>query len=221
MKWKGFSITAIGSRQMNQDSLCVQDDSGIYAVADGVGGGLRGEVASLMAVTGIAAHPEENTLKQTVELIQEAIYREAMESIGEALMGTTLTALYLKGEAAEMAHVGDSHCYRFQKGVLQQLTVDHELYDEEAHASVLASYLGIPTDLHPLQIQCETLPLVAGEHFLLCSDGLYKQVPEWKIAQIMTEKLDTPDEMLKTLVEEAIQASSSDNITIVFIQITE
>lgn len=219
MRATGYSISVLGSRQQNQDSLLVDNDRGLFAVADGVGGGERGEVASLMAVTGVGAHPDEGRLRETVETVQEAILKEAMESLGEARMGTTLTAMWVKGATAELVHVGDSRCYRLNEGSMQQLTTDHETFDENYGGPVLSSYLGIPTDIFPFQVQEETLLLRKGDRFLLCSDGLYKQVPESDWVTEIQAHFQDPPAFLKILADRAAQATHSDNVTIVYVEI--
>lgn len=222
MHFKGYSITAIGGREMNQDSLLCDNDRALYAVADGIGGGLRGEVASLMAVTGLGAHPEEATkLSETVQTLQAAILKEAMDSIGEALMGTTLTAVMLSGRTAELCHVGDSRCYLFTSDCLQQLTEDHETYDETLQAPVLSSYLGIPNDIHPLTIQEEMVTVKPGDRLLLCSDGLYKQISEARITEVIRQHGNNPEEILRILSTEAAAQEYSDNISIVYIECNE
>ncbi len=220
MRATGYSITAVGSRQQNQDSFLVDNERGLFAVADGIGGGERGDVASLMAVTGIGAHPEGDTLlRETVETIQVAILKEAMESLGEARMGTTLTALRITDDKADLCHVGDSRCYRFAGGQLVQLTSDHETYDEGYGGPVLSSYLGIPTDTFVLQIQEETITLHSGDRLLLCSDGLYKQISENDLIQHIKSHFNEPAVLLQKLVDEAVKAEHSDNVTIVYVEI--
>lgn len=224
MHFKGYSITAIGGREMNQDSLLCDNDRALFAVADGIGGGLRGEVASLMAVTGLGAHPEPEEgarLSDTFQTLQAGILKEAMDSIGEALMGTTLTAILLDGHRGELCHVGDSRCYLYHKDILQQLTEDHEAYDETMQAPVLSSYLGIPSELHPLTIQEEQITVHAGDRIVLCSDGLYKQISEARMAEVIRTHLAQPEEILRILSTEAAKAEYSDNISIVYIECLE
>lgn len=220
MRVTGYSISSIGARQQNQDSCLVDNDRGLFAVADGIGGGERGDVASLMAVTGIGAHPEEaGRLRETVETIQQVILKEAMESLGDARMGTTLTSCRFTGQTLELCHVGDSRCYRYANQHLEQLTTDHETFDEGYGAPVLSSYLGIPTDLFPFQVQDEDFPVAAGERYLLCSDGLYKQVSENDMMKIMETHASEPQKLLEALVAAAVVAPFSDNVTIVYIEV--
>ncbi len=218
MRATGYSISVLGSRKENQDAFLVDNERQIFAVADGIGGGERGDIASLMAVTGIGAHPEEGRLRETVETVQQAILKEALESLGEARMGTTLTAVRFRDTKLELCHVGDSRCYKLREGLLQQLTTDHETFDEGYGGPVLSSYLGIPTDMFPFQVQDEDFVVAPGDRLLLCSDGLYKQIEENELIQIIQTESSDPAAMLKTLADKASSASHSDNVTIVYIE---
>ncbi len=220
MRAIGYSLSALGSREENQDAFLVDNERGLFAVADGIGGGERGDVASLMAVTGVGAHPDDCELNETFQTIQEAVLKEAIESLGDARMGTTLTAVWFKNDnTVKLCHVGDSRCYKFSQGTLQLLTTDHETFDENYGGPVLSSYMGIPTDLFPLQIQEETIPVAPGDRLLICSDGLYKQVPENDLVNAIVEHAGDPNAMLQALIAQASAAHHSDNITIVFIQV--
>lgn len=220
MKVTGYAKSVIGGREGNQDSFLCMNDRGLFAVADGVGGGLRGEVASQMAVEGLKALPQGSTeLRPVFEQIQNAVLKEALDSLGEALMGTTLTAALVKDGNLYLCHVGDSRCYLFSDPVLRALTIDHEIYDEALGGAVLASYMGIPHDVHPLTIQQETVPVQPGNKVLLCSDGLYKQVDEPRIVQLIKEQGATPEKLLETLTSEAARAPYSDNVTVVYVEI--
>src|SRR4051812_37511048 len=109
MRIQGYARSVIGGREMNQDAFLVNNDKKLYAVADGVGGGLKGEVASQMAVEGLDAHCKTaSELRATITTLQEAVLKEALETIGEALMGTTLTAVLIDNGSVNLCHVGDS-----------------------------------------------------------------------------------------------------------------
>lgn len=222
---KGYFHTVIGGREMNQDSYLVDDDLKIYAVADGVGGGLKGDVASKMAVDGLKAHTAAKTpLIDAIKSLQHSIYNEALTTFGEALMGTTLTSVHIDlsipGEAtAHLGHAGDSRCYLYDGSILKQMSEDHESYDDTFQGSVLCSYLGIDTRSHQLKIQDEKFPVQAGNRLLMCSDGLYKQIQEMRIIELIRENFSSPQEMLAKMCEEAAKAEYSDNITIVYVEI--
>ena len=100
-----------------------------------------------------------------------------------------------------------------------QLTSDHETYDEGYGGPVLSSYLGIPTDTFVLQIQEEAITLHSGDRLLLCSDGLYKQISENDLIQHIKAHFNEPAVLLQKLVDEAVKAEHSDNVTIVYVEI--
>ncbi len=218
LKVTGYAKSVVGGREANQDSYLIWNERSVYAVADGVGGGLRGEVASKMAADGVKLLPDgSRDLNKLFNEIQAAVLKEALESIGEALMGTTLTAVLVDGSEAQLCHVGDSRLYLFDGQALQSMTVDHEIFDDSIGGPVLASYMGIPTDVHPLTIQEETFAVAAGNRLLLCSDGLYKQVEESRMAEVIRTLGHTPEALLDTLCSEAAATPYSDNVTVIYV----
>jgi len=219
MKVTGYGLSVIGGREMNQDSFLVDNSTQLYAVADGVGGGLRGEDASKMAVQGLQANYKSGELlNPIVEKLAGEVLKEALETCGgQALMGTTLTAVQVTDNLVHLCHVGDSRAYLFDGTSLRQLTEDHEFYDEDSNGSVLSSYLGLDTRVHPLSIQEETLEAKEGQALMLCSDGLYKQIAEMDLVNKLRTDLKEPTKLLEQLCHEASKVEYSDNITIVLL----
>jgi len=151
-------------RENNEDSLLLDLDSGIFVVADGMGGHAAGEVASNLAVRTIhnvlmgAQDPDETRLVSDVsQLDGSSIMRERLryamnqasvrirrESEAHAEMrgmGTTVVMTVIDGNQAHIAHVGDSRAYLFRKGTLQQLTRDHTVVQQEIDAGRLTPEL--------------------------------------------------------------------------------
>lgn len=222
MRARGFSHTVVGSREMNQDSLLVSDDKMLFAVADGVGGGIGGEVASAMATQGLQQTVHRPTdLRTAIESIQGQVLKRAMDEHGGPVMGTTLTAVLLADSMAYLCHVGDSRLYLFDGSSLQLKTQDHEFYDESLGATVLASYLGIPSDDHPLQVLEDMFAVQPGNRLILCSDGLYRQIAEPRIVEIIKEYFDDPKALVAQLCEEAAEEPYSDNVTVVYVEVEE
>lgn len=219
MRVTGYAITALGSRQ-NQDSYMVDNDRGLFAVADGIGGE-RGDVASLMAVTGVGAHPmdeEGARLRDTVDTIQEAVLREAMESLGEARMGTTLTCTF-----ASVAPRGNSCMW----AILAATNLPKGIWfcslpiTSPTTKVMVGPFCRLISGFRPIssfQVQEEAVPLKAGDRLLLCSDGLYKQVAENELVATIQKHYTEPEVMLKSLVAQAVTAEHSDNVTIVYIE---
>lgn len=222
MKTKGFFCSVVGSREQNEDSYLVEDSLGLYAVADGIGGGLKGDVASQMAVDGLRNYrAETDSLKEIFKILQKDILLEATETLGGALMGTTLSCVEIKDKKATICHVGDSRVYFFDGLVLRQLTEDQEFYDEHLRGTVLNSYLGIDSDIHPLKISQETIPVASGQGFLLASDGLFKQMSDMRIVNLIREHLMNPQQIVEKLCDEASHVEHSDNVTVVYVEVTE
>lgn len=222
MKTKSYFNSVVGGREQNEDACLVDDSLGLYAVADGVGGGLKGEVASQMAVQGLKNYrPEVETLKDVFQILQKEILQESIETLGRALMGTTLSCVEIKNNKATLCHVGDSRIYFFDGNVLRLLTEDQEFYDEVLRGTVLNSYLGIESDIHPLRIVQETISINPGQAFLLASDGLFKQMSDMRIVNLIRENLKTPDRLVKQLCDEASHTEHSDNVTVVYVEISE
>ncbi len=219
MKIIGYSKTVIGSREKNEDSFLACDDKKLYAVADGVGGGVNGDVASKTAIEGIRNIEANVLLKDKFLEIQNRIFNESVASFGDAIMGTTLTCLRFLNSEVELCHVGDSRCYLFSENELKLLTIDHEIFDELYGGMVLSSYLGLDPKIARLTIQEKKFPILDSIGFLLCTDGLYKQVPYEKIKALIRQYYSLPHSLLDILCEEATKDSLSDNVTIIYVEV--
>lgn len=220
MNFTGYAYSLIGNREMNQDAYLVENHRGLFAVADGVGGGMGGEIASKMAVEGLSRDfSAPSDLKKVFSSLQTQILKEAMNAYGEPIMGTTLTAVAIEGEKGTICHVGDSRCYLYRDSHLKQVTEDQEFYDESIQGTVLGSYLGIPSETHPLQIRQEEITLAPKNRLLMCSDGLYRQMNETRMAHLIRDLQTMPEGLVRTLCEEAAQKAYSDNVTVVYIEI--
>ena len=138
-------------RNHNEDNFSIIEDSGLYVVADGMGGHASGEVASKMAVDSIkeffaatAQDPErtwpykmdrskgyeENRLITGIKLANLRIYETAQREAGKRGMGTTIVVMFAVEEGVYIAHVGDSRGYRVRDGKIEQVTEDHSLLND-------------------------------------------------------------------------------------------
>lgn len=233
------AVSDRGGRRDNQDSLLVEDELGLYAVADGVGGHQAGEVASAMAVqvlrdivahwradgTGLRERPYA-VLHRAIESACATIHRSATQDPSCAGMSTTVTALLVDGDQAVMGHVGDSRLYLLREGTLEQISTDHtlaaELYrggviprehiERHPHAHVLTRNVGTQPSV---KVETLLLEIHPGDLLLLCSDGLN---PAMHPPEHVVDLLDAATDLagaLGQLVERAKQAGSTDNITAV------
>lgn len=226
------SRTDVGRvREHNEDSLAVNDP--LYAVFDGMGGHAAGEVASAIAAQVVTARaPEDLDVEALGQAVQEAnleILRAAREGRGRKGMGTTCTAIMLKGEQLNIAQVGDSRCYLLHEGRLQQLTRDHSyVADLVEQGAITKDYARIHPDRSKITRALGTDPnmvpdlyeinVSSGDRILLCSDGLYSMVIDDDIEHILCRERD-PQKAADKLVKEANEWGGHDNITVIVVDV--
>lgn len=231
-------------RENNEDSFgaFVPDDDGalrsrgaLFVVADGMGGHRGGEIASRIAVRTIGqAHAASDgadpldTLVGAFSDANAAIFNEASADATLMGMGTTCTALLLRGGQAHLAHVGDSRAYLWRGGVLRQITQDHSLVgemvrsgiitDEDARThpkrNVITRSLGVQDSIET-DTPDSPLSVEAGDAFMLCSDGLTAYAHEDDIEKGLEG--NDPVEACRTLVDLANARGGRDNITVVVV----
>ena len=204
----------------------------LFMVADGMGAHAAGELASKMAVDNVLLthykFPDGSASKALKTAIEEAnakIHARGQANPDFKGMGTTTTALGILPQGAIVGHVGDSRCYRLRGNRIEQLSADHSLVWEMMAASKitereLPNYVPknvITRSLGPneaVQVDVEgPFPLMAGDTFLLCSDGLSGQVNDDEIGVILQAL--PPSEAVQTLVDLANLRGGPDNITVI------
>lgn len=238
----GFKCNTGVIREKNEDACFVIPSHDVYIVADGVGGNNSGEVASRTAVSEIASIVNEGGLKncrtpedifgffsEAVEKTNEKIYSMSLENEKYRGMATTVVMAYIYMGAAYISNIGDSRAYLFRNGKLSRITKDHtyvnELIDkgvitmEEAEnhrqRNVITKAVGadryVEPDFYRVEVSREDI-------LMLCSDGLYGEVPPEKITEILNES-ENMNETCTKLVDEAIKLGGRDNITVVCLKI--
>ena len=228
LAFKVFALSDLGlQREGNEDSGLVS--SNLVAVADGMGGHAGGEVASTIAITTLTSTQiNENSLLTITKEIDLAILNRSNAQPELAGMGTTLTALHLNKGSVELLHVGDSRCYAFTDGKLNQLSHDHtvmqELIDqgritpEEAvnhpQRSLLTHALMGDSGIEPV---IQIYPVKLGDQFLLCSDGLTAVLSDFEIAKII--KKYSGQDLVENLVAETKAKGAPDNVTVIWAEI--
>jgi len=235
-------VTHVGRvRQNNEDNLFVDEKRGLFIVSDGMGGHQAGEVASNAVVTvlppmieQLAARIEtpskeafEQVLRDAILELSQRLRDESKGQAGLQGMGATVVVVWLQGQRAHMAYMGDSRIYLFRDKLLTQLTQDHsvialllrhkEITEEEAKQHPargrLSRYVGMEgdtfSDLH-------SVSLFPGDRLLLCSDGLTGMVSHSEINQVLMSCPD-PEAACNELVDMANKAGGKDNITALII----
>lgn len=241
MKLSWGAATHVGMvRQQNEDAFVAQ--ANVFAVADGMGGHNAGEVASALAVDGLrrAAATGFSAAEGLVAAINIAntTIHEASGGLSEQRgMGTTLTALVplvaADGEPQRVvvANVGDSRIYLWRGGELKQVSADHSYVQEllseglitaaEARThprrNIVTRALGIEGDVNA---DSWVLPMVMGDRYVLCSDGLVDEVDDEEIAAILRASTN-PQVAADHLVRVANDHGGRDNTTVVVVDIID
>lgn len=215
-----------GRKVRNEDSCGVRlaegpllATKGIAAViADGVSGSGGGRVAAETCVQGFLADyystPDSWTVKTSCDKVLSALnrwlYGQGQQAVGgEHELVTTFSALVLKSTTAYLFHVGDTRIYRLREGELVQLTRDHRLRRGRGR-SYLARAMGVDAGV---QIDYRSLPVAAGDAFVLTSDGVHDTLGERALGALLAGRADDPEAASRALVEHALAAGSTDNCT--------
>lgn len=231
-------------REHNEDSFSVDQERQIYIVADGMGGHRHGEVASRIAVDAImgdlsgessetvldAELPEHLArLKAAIETAQAWVQRAVEEDVSLVGMGTTVVGMIVRDDSAGVAHVGDSRAYRYRGGTLEQLTRDHTWVGEQVGAGLLSEE---QAKVHPLRnvvtralggrggvmVDVSEFSLIAGDQYLLCSDGLTTMLTDEEIDRHLAAA-GTIEEACRSLIASANAGGGLDNTTVVMVQV--
>jgi protein phosphatase len=220
-------------RGNNEDSFLVDDDHVLFAVADGMGGHRGGEVASRTAIEALrAAIAAGRGVQDAITTANDAVIERARGDSGLTGMGTTMTALVVKGgRQLLIGHVGDSRAYMLHEGVLRRITDDHSLVEElvregrltpeqaDAHPQrhVVTRALGVDEQV---DVDLYTLDVTEGDRVVLCSDGLTTMVRERDVERIARSEPD-PQRAAEQLVDAANAAGGEDNTSVVVIDVLE
>ena len=237
MKIQYGSQTSQGRvRTSNEDSFVVNPETGLFLVADGMGGHAAGEIASQLAASTVnewvTAHDDAmekpaDMLRQAALAANSRVFEAQRRDQALAGMGSTLTTLLVRDGNVFIAHVGDSRAYRLRENRLEQMTRDHSLVWHLYENGVLRK-----SDLatHPqknlitrsigshaeVEIDVEAGEGCAGDVYLLCSDGLTDGVSDERIRESLSAA-HSPQEMANLLVDAANLAGGSDNITVIVV----
>lgn len=234
MRYAALSETGRG-REQNEDSY--RADGRIFIVADGMGGHRAGEVASSGAIEEFMRFERENHAMGPLDRIigamlsaNERLYNMALTDPGLAGMGTTFTVTIYEQELY-LGHVGDSRAYLFRDGGLAMLTRDHSLVEQmvrEGYISrrearthpqrnVILRALGVSDDL---EMDLDSMTVLAGDWLLLCSDGLSGVLEDEEIVAFLSD-LDEPERGCRELMNAAKDRGGTDDITAVLINFDE
>lgn len=243
------ALTDVGrKREENEDNFLVDESLGVYVVCDGMGGHAAGEVASALAVRTfheeirkeydlledfiagksgaerVSKRDITNMLEFAVNRASARVHAEALKDPSKRGMGTTLVAIVVCRQTAFIIYVGDSRLYLVRDGVLEQVTEDHNVFNELikrkkmprekaeklAHKNAITRAVGVYEHAEPDTI---VLDLIAGDRILLCSDGLYQYFEDDLDEFSKRLRGEDLDSTMKSFIADANERGGSDNIT--------
>ncbi len=228
-------------RPSNEDAFAYSVEHGVYLVCDGMGGAAAGEIASSLAAdetlkhlsrrigSGVEAEDLAQVAEEAIGIANDAIYKRAERNYKLSGMGTTLVGLIVDERRVLVFNVGDSRCYLLRNKRIQQLTMDHSLVEEQVRLgrmtrsealrsplkNVITRALGTQTRVTSDVFEHEAEP---GDLFLLCSDGLTRELSDSQIESLLASDL-TLAVLCSKLVEAAMNAGGHDNITCLLVRV--
>jgi serine/threonine protein phosphatase PrpC len=234
---RGQGATHVGSvREANEDAMVVDPQLGLYAVFDGMGGAMAGDIASQKARDVVKEYVRARRAQMdaaplidaALNAASAAVHAEATARRDRRGMGTTaVVCIVVDDQRAVIGHVGDSRAYLLREGRLTQLTRDHTVVAEllaqnairpdevehHAYRSVLSRNLGGKPDA---RVDLTEVALAPGDRVLLCSDGLYGFASTEAVQHLLGAH-DKPEQISKDLIEAALRGGGGDNVTVVVI----
>jgi type VI secretion system protein ImpM len=221
-KWESWAVTDIGKRrQHNEDAYLAKPELCLWAVADGMGGHKAGDVASQLIVSSLKKISLEapleariHAVKHCLQLVNSELRQFAREQYEHHIVGSTVVVLVCEEDYCAVLWAGDSRLYRLRNKMLQQLTQDHSAdYGKGIkNSNLITKAIGATESL---DVDCHLFDVQEGDLFLLCSDGLDKELGFTEIEQVM--KTSKPQDIADTLMTMALNKGARDNVTVVVV----
>ena len=237
LSWISYGKTDVGkARKLNEDSMLVRPDVGMWAVADGMGGHEAGDVASQMVVSTLNEIQLGSSLEKYINDIEDALVNVNKKLIeiahqGEkpTTCGSTVVVMLAYEKYCAFLWAGDSRLYRIRDNKIIQLTTDHsqvQLYVEQGliskeeaeshpHANMITRAVGATEDF---VLDVDMQEMEKGDRYLLCSDGLTKHIPDLDFEKMLA-KGDVEKKCIE-LIDLTLARGAKDNVTAVLVDIT-
>ena len=219
-------------RQRNEDDYLVQPEIGVWAVADGMGGHARGDLASATVIRALksigmpASAPDLIARFENRVNVANSKLIDATRELGVGIMGSTIAALLAHEWSYSCLWSGDSRVYRIRAGIIEQLSRDHtevqELLDRGvlsrqealtwAGQNTITRAIGVEDDP---ELELQQGEIEAGDRFVICSDGLTGHVADAEILNLVAGR--TPQDACDALITLALGRGGSDNITVIVV----
>jgi len=237
ISWSSSSRTDVGMvREINEDSCLERPDIGLWVVADGLGGHTAGDVASGMIIDTLKAIEPPAKLVDFIDEVETRLLevnrnlREIAARKEAQTIGSTVAVLVACNRHAVSIWAGDSRVYRCRAGQIIQVTQDHALVEEFVEKGILTREQAAS---HPqgnlvtravgatdvLKLDMEIVELQPGDVFVLCSDGLDKELDSDEILEVVERENDRS--LSDVLVDLALSRGSRDNVTVISVEIED
>ncbi len=231
LSWQSTSTSKLGFvRSVNEDAHLDAREQTLWVVADGMGGHSYGDEASRTIIDQLVSFRRSTDEKGNIDDLQRRLSQAhdlCRSNSGGQLMGSTVVALFVQDPCGYFMWAGDSRIYRYRQSQLEQMTEDHSLVqglvsigelqkeDMDKHPSshIITRAVGVQSEL---ELEIRQALIEPGDRYLICSDGLYKDVTEAEIAHGMAKP--TIDECLDHLVDLALERGGTDNTTAIVVQ---
>lgn len=228
---ESVSRTHVGlRRKVNEDSVLVRDECGLWAVADGMGGHEAGDVASSKVTEALRQLPASAGLDALIADAIVALKRVNQDLIalaggnGQRSIGTTIVGLAIAGGEFRCFWAGDSRAYRIRDDQIVQLTRDHSMVQDlvdagmlrpdeavdHPNSNIITRAVGVASELRVDTVAGDVKP---GDQFLLASDGLTRMVDDLELVANLTSA--TPDSAAEKLIETVLSRGAPDNVSLV------
>jgi type VI secretion system protein ImpM len=237
-QWTSYDGTTAGKRhKINEDACLAKPEIGLWAVADGMGGHSSGDVASQTVIDALGTLSSTGNIESYASYTMECLRTvnitllEMAGNLGEdSIIGSTVVVMLAVGMRCAVIWAGDSRLYQYRSNVLTQLTNDHSLItqlsqqeittqeapDAEVAANIVTRALGAVPDL---SFDMVTFEAEADDRYILCSDGLVKEVNDQEIEEILQREKSR--DSASHLIELALQRGARDNVTVVVAHATQ
>ena len=236
MPFKCVSRSDVGlRRKVNEDSVMVRTERGLWAVADGMGGHDAGDVASAKVTDALKSLPIVYSLDELTEAAIKALQgvnAELIELAGsvdsDRTIGSTVVGLAIADDEFRCFWAGDSRAYRVRDGEVERVSRDHSLVqdlvdagmlsaeDAESHpnANVITRAVGVVAELRVETVSGDAKP---GDRFVLASDGMTRLVEDHELAEELNSK--SLDDAVDSLIQMVLSRGAPDNVSIVITEV--
>ena len=233
LTWQSSALSHVGRvRSTNEDSFLDAREQGLWVVADGMGGHSAGDVASQTVIENLLDFTRRDDLPANIDNLEDRLFTAngdcRRNSTGKKVMGSTVAMLFAYDPFCFFMWVGDSRIYRLRNGELTQVTEDHSLVQEmralgeitaeeaavHPSSNIITRAIGVRDELY---IDIEYSTVEPGDRFMVCSDGLYKDIRDHELCELLNSDIPV-EQATRNLVNTALERGGSDNITVIVVQ---